>query len=116
MANKRDLKKQIRYICGDLAAECLIAGEYVDGIDRKSMRAIVCKIATLQQDALQRCSFSFDKVPSDFNNLKEYHVARKAYFKQAYNTLREKFNKHVLDIVKDMNAAVPKEVKEANKK
>ena len=42
MANKRDLKKQIRYICGDLAAECLIAGEYVDGIDRKSMRAIVC--------------------------------------------------------------------------
>lgn len=116
MANKRDLKKQIRYICGDIAAECLIAGEYVDGVDRKAMREIVRKIAILQQNALQGCSFSFDKVPSDFENLKEYHAARKAYFKKAYDTLREKFNKRVLEIVKEMNAAVPKAVKDANNK
>ena len=34
MANKRDLKKQISYICGDIATECLIAAEYVKGITK----------------------------------------------------------------------------------
>ncbi len=116
MANKRDLKKQVRYICGDLAAECLIAGEYVDGVDRNAMRAIVGKIAALQQNALEHCSFSFDKVPSDFDSRKEYRSARKDYFKKAFGTLREKFNARVLEIVKEMNAAVPREVKGANRK
>ncbi len=38
MANKRDLKKQISYICGDIATECLIAAEYVKGINKDEMR------------------------------------------------------------------------------
>ena len=33
MGNKRLLKKQIKYACGDLAAECIIAINFVDGID-----------------------------------------------------------------------------------
>ncbi|MDE6528858.1 MAG: hypothetical protein K2L78_07420 [Muribaculaceae bacterium] len=33
MANKRKLKKHIIYVCGDVATECLIAAEYVKGID-----------------------------------------------------------------------------------
>lgn len=32
MANKRDLKKQVKYICGDLATECMLAAEYVKGV------------------------------------------------------------------------------------
>ena len=33
MANKRTLKKQIRYICGDCAAECAMACEIIPGVD-----------------------------------------------------------------------------------
>ena len=47
MANKRDLKKEVRYICGGLATECLLAADYVKGVDRNVMRAIVGKIAAL---------------------------------------------------------------------
>ncbi len=29
MANLRDLKKEVKYVCGDLAAECMIAESFI---------------------------------------------------------------------------------------
>ena len=108
MANKRDLKKQISYICGDIATECLIAAEYVKGINKDEMRNIVCKLALLQENALKNVSFAFDKVPGDFSSRNEYKKARAAH--------REKFNTRIQEIVKEMNAALPQEAKDANKR
>lgn len=116
MANKRDLKKQITYICGDVATECLIAADYVKGVDAGKMREIVCKLALLQENALKSASFAFDKVPGEFASRQEYNKARAAYFKTAYGSLRDKFNNRILEIVKEMNAALPQEVKDANKR
>lgn len=116
MANKRDLKKLIRRICEDLATECMFAADYIKGVDAETMYGIVGKIASLQDNALSHASFAFDKVPSDFDSVRAYHSARTAYFRKAYDSLRDKFNAHVEDIVKEMNAALPAEVKEANKK
>lgn len=116
MANKRDLKKVINNVCADLATECLIAARYVQGVEPEKMDAVVGKLADLQAGALASISFAFDKVPSDFENLREYHKAKSAYFRKAYNSLREKFSDRVQEIVKEMNAALPAEVKEANKK
>ena len=115
MANKRDLKKQIKYVCGDIATDALIAGSYVKGVDRKVMSEIVGKLADLQATALQNASFAFDKVESDFENAHAYHTARKAYYRKAYASLRQKFSTKVQEIVKEMNAALPQEVKDANK-
>lgn len=116
MANKRDLKKKVKLICEDLATECMFAADYVKGVDANEMYGIVGKIATLQENALNRISFSFDKTPSVFNNRHDYHKAKKAYFKKAYDSFREKFNNHMQDVVKEMNGALPQEVKDANKK
>ncbi len=116
MANIRDLKKEVRYVCGDLAVECLMARSYIKGVDSARMEAIVGDIAALQQTALSRVTFSFDKIPSDFESGREYRRARRAYFKKAYKSFREKFEGHVTDIVREMNAALPQEVKDANKK
>ena len=116
MANKRDLKKQIKIICEDIATECMFAADYVKDVDAETMYGIVGKIANLHQTALSHASFAFDKVPADFESMREYHKARASYFKKAYSSLRDKFNSHVQDIVKKMNAALPAQVKEANKK
>ena len=116
MANKRKLKKHIIYVCGDVATECLIAAEYVKGIDGDTMRGIVCKLALLQENVVKNVTFAFDKVPGDFTSRRDYNKARSAYFKKAYAALREKFNNRILDIVKEMNAALPQEVKDANKR
>lgn len=116
MANKRDLKKVINNVCADIATECLIAAKYVKGVEPEKMDEIVGKLADLQAGALSSISFAFDKVPSEFENMREYNKAKSAYFRKAYNSLREKFSARIHEIVKEMNATLPAEVKDANKK
>ena len=115
MANKRQLKKHVRYVCGDLAAEILIASHMLKGFDRKEVTAIVGDIATLQTKTLQNASFAFDKAAHDYADHAEYRKARRKYFAAAYKKLLADFNESVLAIVKKMNAAMPQEVKDANK-
>lgn len=115
MANKRILKKQVKYICGDLAAECILAMKYIDGINESEMSDIVYKIAELQTSTLQRTSFSYDKTIADFESAHSYTIARTKYFKQAYNTLKKDFNNNVHEIVKLMNLQLPQSQKDANK-
>lgn len=114
MANLRDLKKEVRYICGDLAGECMLAAHYVKGVNPDEMARIVGKIASLQQSALRNVSFSFDKTPSDFENKAEYRKARRVYFKKAFASFHEKMLEKVTEIVKEMNAVLPQAVKDAN--
>lgn len=108
MANKRKLKKQIRYICGDIAGECLMAKVLIPGVDKKAMTDVIVKTAELQNTALRRANISFDKTPRDFDSIGAYRAARSQYFNQAFKKLSESFNNHVLDIVKEMNSAMPK--------
>ncbi|MCM1517438.1 MAG: hypothetical protein NC117_02190 [Pseudoflavonifractor sp.] len=116
MANKRQLKKQIKCVCGDLAGECIVARDMIPGVDFKGMNEIIYKIAELQSLTLARVTFSFDKTPKDFDTLHEYHTACHKYYGAAYSKLRADFNNSVQEIVKDMNAQLPTEQKEANKK
>lgn len=115
MANKRDLKKQIRYACGDAAAEILTAYE-IDNLDSTVVGNIVGKIANLQVKLLENATFSFDKTPRDFENKKAYHEAKRSYLKEAYGKLRSELNAGLTEIVKDMNATLTPEMKEANKR
>lgn len=115
MANKKDLKKQVRNICGDLAAECVMARQLVPGVDKDKMCDIIDKIAGLQEGTLKRISFSFDKSERNFDNRHVFLVAKKEYFHKAFNKLVSDFNNTVEDIVKEMNAALPQAAKDANK-
>lgn len=108
MANKRNFKKQIRYICGDIAGESLMAKVLVPGVDKEAMSEVILKTADLQTTALCRTNIAFDKAPKDFANKADYRRARCKYFRQAFAKLSETFNNQVLAIVKDMNAAMPK--------
>ena len=115
MANKRQLKKQIKYVCGDLATELLIASHALKGFDRQEVSRIVGHIAELQQGALKHASFAFDKSHKSFESCADYNKARAAYNRQAFKKLTDEFNEKVAAIVKEMNAAMPQAVKDANK-
>lgn len=108
MANKRSLKKQIRYICGDIAGESLLAKVLISGVNKDAMTDVIVKAAELQTTALCRINVSFDKTPKDFDNKGQYRAARRKYYRQAFNKLSESFNNQILSVVKEMNAAVPK--------
>ncbi len=115
MANKRQLKKQIRYICGDLAGECILARQLMPNADKEKLNQAVVEIADLQEESLANATFAFDKSPRDFATLKEYNHAKYLYYRTAYEQLIKHFNDRVQDIVKLMNEAMPAAQKEANK-
>ena len=116
MANKRDLKKQIKFICGDIACECIIARNFIPGVDVEKMNQNIFDVAILQTSTLKRVSFVYDKVASDFADKKQYLKAKRQYFAEAYKKLNSDFSDAINSIVKSMNDALTKEQKEANKK
>lgn len=116
MANKRNLKKRILYVCGDLAGECILSSEYIPSIDTEKMYNIIPDIASLQVETLKRVSFSYDKTVKDFATKQEYNKAKRAYFANAYKKLNADFLEAVKAIVKKMNEATPQAQKDANKK
>lgn len=115
MANKRELKKTIRYMCGDLAVECLLAAEYLPGLDADKMRSIVFDIADLQENSLGNSNIAFEKSARDFESVHEYRKAKCAYYKKAYKSFAAEFNKHITEIVKNMNGMLTAEQRELNK-
>lgn len=114
MANKRYLKKHIRYVCGDIAAECIMARHYIDDIDAAKMNEIVIDIARLQENALERVTVAFDRVPAGYDNKAQYNKERRAYMAHAYKSLEAEFNQSIKEIVKRMNTALSDEQKAAN--
>lgn len=108
MPSIRKTKKEIRYTCGDLASELLIAAHLVNGFNTKLTSEIIGDIASLQVDALDKCTFSFDKVKADFENVRAYRVARGKYIAAAFQKLTEQFAADMQKIIDKMNAAMPK--------
>lgn len=113
--NKRVLKKEIRRICGSLAGECVVAKLTIPGVNPEAFNKIIYHLADLQQSAIRLISVDFPQSPKDFANNGEYLKARRDYYKKSFGTLKANFNKRVAELVKEMNAALPAEAKEANK-
>lgn len=113
MTNKRQLKKHIRYVCGELAVTLLVANAGVRNFDTKKTPDIIGKIALLQETSVAHVSISYDKVPADFDNRKAYNTARAKYFATAYAKLLKEFGDKVQEIVKELNAAMPQEARDA---
>lgn len=105
---KRDLKKSIRYTCGEIASEAAFTGAVMNGGDLDLMAQVIIDAARLQAKSLEKVSVSFDRLPKDFADKAEYRKARHAYYKKAYAALVEEFNKQLAEIVKKMNSALPK--------
>lgn len=111
MANKRQLKRFIREVCSTLAVEIIMAREAFPEIERKDVHELVLKIARLQTLYLRCISIGFDRNPKDFESRAEYNKERRAYFKEAYKHLIEKFYVDYAEIVHEMNQALPEEVR-----
>ncbi len=113
MANKRQLKKNISRVCGDLAADLILASYSVGGIDRDKVDNILVQIASLQSESRAKVSFVFDKVAKDFATVKEYKAARQAYNRAAFDRLSKDFAETATAIVKEMNTLIPAEARQA---
>lgn len=103
MKSKRDLKKQIKYICGDLVGECMILGEVTPEEKQNEVGQLIIDIAVLQESTLDKVNFSFDKSARDFADRHAYLKARRAYYAAAYAKLHDEFNEGLRSAVHRMN-------------
>ena len=85
MSNKRDLKRTINYICGDLFTEGVAASLYGENHDADNTSIVV-----MHNNYIRRVSHI------------EPGMAAKVYFKD----LKDKFNKEVNEIVDQINNLV----------
>ncbi|MCH5222029.1 MAG: hypothetical protein J1F05_06895 [Muribaculaceae bacterium] len=115
MASKRDLKKFIRNTCGALASEIILAKVAFPVVDGKKVYDIVTKVAALQSSTISKVSVNFDKALRDFAEKAEYNKERRAYYRTAYDNLLSDFDKAVDEIIKEMNSALPEEVRQTLK-
>ncbi len=104
MQSKRDLKKQIRHICGDLAGECLLISEICPEEKLDEVNQLIIDIAALQETTISHANFSFDKSRKEFATLAEYKKAKSQYYHEAYTTLHKQFNTALADAVHRLNA------------
>lgn len=112
MANKRDLKKRIKLICGELASDTLLASTFFcDKVDTNKLNLLINEIAALQEDTLAFATFSFDRTPRDFDSLADYHKERRKYFAVAYKKLDKDFIDRAVEIVNQLNEAIPNDVR-----
>ena len=114
MANLRDFKKEVNYVCEDLATDALIASQlFPEKIDFNRVNAIINEIAALQDDTFKLLKISFDKGRKEFATLREYRRARSAYFTTAFNKLKKDFVDRANAIIDQLNEAVPEEARKA---
>jgi len=104
MQSKRDLKKQIRYICGDIVGECLLIAEICPEEKLDEVNQLIVDLAVLQESTIAKTNFSYDKTPKDFPTPADYRKARSAYYHAAFRTLHKQFNAALSDAVHRMNA------------
>ncbi|MDE5899741.1 MAG: hypothetical protein K2H33_00115 [Muribaculaceae bacterium] len=103
MKSKRDLKKQIRYICGDIVGECMLIGEISTPEKQDEVAQLIVDTAVLQESTISKISFSFDKCRADFADAKAYRQARSQYYRAAFSKLHDEFNTVVRELVHRMN-------------
>ena len=71
---RRDLKKQVNYIVGELFAECVVLTQLVPGIDGQKVDDLMARILYVQDDFLSRISHTQP------GNVKGFYKAFKADF------------------------------------
>ena len=75
--NKRQLKKNVNYICSELFAECVAASLYSESANKDNINALLTSIITIQNDFVRSISHPEPGMPAkvfykqlikDFNN------------------------------------------------
>lgn len=83
MANKRNLKRNINYICSELLSEAVAASMYSNKINGEDVKAIIAAVLVIHNDYVRRVS----------------HLEPGMKPKQFYKNLVDNFNNQVSEIV-----------------
>ncbi|NDV58110.1 hypothetical protein [Bacteroides sp. 519] len=85
MASRRELKKNVNYIAGELFAECLMKSKFIPGTDQVKADKLMGDILLMQDEFISRISHT------ESGNIRAF-----------YKKFREDFNAKVNAIIDDL--------------
>lgn len=116
MANKREFKKYVEAV-GASACEAMMVTYYnEEGVNQAEIAKAIEQVLGAVGAARSNADITFDKGVKAFDNLKDYSVAKKNFYKKLFDKINEDFNSQLDAAVKTFNAAIPQNVKEEYKK
>lgn len=86
MASRRNLKKDINYVIGDLFTECLIYKELVPGTDAKAADDLIVELLRIDNEYISRINHTEPGKAKEF-----------------YRTLVTDFQKSILAVIDKLN-------------
>ena len=87
MASRRELKKNVNYILGELFIECLIQTNYVPGTNKDKAEEIMLNILKVQDDIVCRISHT------EPGNVKAFYKKLRADFDAKVNEIIDSIGK-----------------------
>lgn len=87
MASRRNLKKEINYVIGDIFTECLIYKELVPGVDKDAADALIVDLLKIDNDFIARISHT------EPGKAKEYYRSFIGDFRKQISEVIDKLNK-----------------------
>ena len=115
MTNKRNFKKYADEIGASVINEMMVAYYNAEGADRKAIADAVGKVLGAIEDAKNKANTFFGRDTKSFEDHKAYAVAKRNFFRALFNNIETEFSEKVNEAVKQFNAALPAEYKEAQK-
>ena len=87
MASRRQLKKSVNYITGELFTECLVHRSFVPGTDQQKAEDLMINILNVQNEFLSRISHT------EPGNVKGFYKKFNADFNAKVNEIIDAFGK-----------------------
>ena len=86
MASRRNLKKVISDIIGDILSECIIYANYVPGVDEKEVSDLMLELLDIDEEFIARISHT------EPGNAKKYYRAFYTDFDNRINAVIDRIN------------------------
>ncbi len=115
MVNKRELKKYVEALGSSVAQEMMLVYYSVEGIDAKAIGEAVQTVIAAVETAKCNANRSFDRGRRAFADNREYAVAKRKFFRTLFQKIENDFNSEINAALKQFNAALPENVKQAQK-
>ena len=87
MASRRDLKRDISYVIGDIFTECLIYKELVPGTNQKEAEKLIVDLLRIDNEFITRISHT------EPGNAKQYYRTLVKDFQKEITTVIDKLTK-----------------------
>lgn len=115
MPNKREFKKYVDAVAASLVEEMMFAYYNIEKADREKLVAAVGMLIGAAEAARANSNITFDRGPKAFADRKEYTREKRKFSRALFSKVEGEFASAVNAAVKEFNAALPEEVKAAQK-